>query len=238
MSKRALIRFAGCAAAFFLSTAQANVSVPAGAAFAVNGGTLDLGSTDLQIDGSLSLASGTLSGARNIAIDAGGSLNAGSGTITLFGNWTDLGTFSAGTGAVNFVDGGSALSSVSGNTTFYNVSFVSNIGKTYAFAVGSTQSIGGLLTILGTAAQGIQFKSATAGQVALIDLLPGGRQNIAFVGVSNVHADGQPLATNQTNDGGSGDALGWFGNGTIGASVAATPTLSLLGLLLLLVLLP
>lgn len=205
---------------------------------ALNGGKLDLDSTDLQIGGSVALSSGAISGAHSIAIGSGGALNAGSGTISLFGDWSDFGTFSAGTGTVDFIDGSAALSTVSGNTTFHDLSFISSTGKTYAFAVGSTQTIGGLLTILGTAATGIQFKSTTPGQVAFIDLLPGGSQDIAHVGVSNVHAIGQPLAPTQTNDGGTGDALGWFGSGGSGSSVAATPAVSPFGLLLLLLSLP
>lgn len=238
MISRALLALVTCTAAFVCTFAQANVFVPAGAALALNAGELDLGSTDLQIGGSMALSSGTVGGAHSIAIGAGGVLNAGSGTISLFGDWTNLGTFSAGTGTVNFIDGTGALSTVSGNSTFHDLSFVSTTGKTYAFAAGSTQTIGGLLTILGTAAVGIQFKSTTPGQVAFIDLLPSGSQNIAHVGVSNVHATGQPLAPTQTNDGGSGDALGWFGSGGSGNSVAATPALSAWGLLLLLLSLP
>ena len=234
MSKRTLVRVAGWVAALVCFSAQADVFVPTGGAFALNGGTLDLGSTDLKVDGSMSLAAGAVTGARNVTIDAGGTLDGGSGAITLFGNWSDSGTFSAGSGSVNFVDGATASSTVSGNTTFHNLAFVSSSGKTYAFAAGSTQTIGGLLTILGSAARGIQFTSTTPGAAAFIDLLPAGSQNIAFVGVSNVHATGQHLAANQTNDGGSGDASGWFGAAGGGAAVVDTPALSLLGSLLLL----
>jgi hypothetical protein len=51
-----------------------------------------------------------------------------------------------------------------------------------------------------------------------------------------VHATGQHLAANQTNDGGSGNAKGWFGSAAAGNTVP-TPAFSGIGLLLLALLL-
>jgi hypothetical protein len=67
-------------------------------------------------------------------------------------------------------------------------------------------------------------------------LLAGGTQNIQYVGVSDVHATGQHLAINQTNDGGTGNATGWFGTAIAGNTVP-TPTLSWFGSFLLALLL-
>ncbi len=218
-----------------VTTCRADVVVPTGASFSLSGGSLDLGGTNLQASGSVILGSGNINDAANIDIPSGGSLDAGSGTLTLSGNWSNAGSFNAGTSTVNFVDGGTDPSIISGDTTFYNASFISSVGKTYAFVVGSTQTIQGLLTILGTSSQGIQFASTTAAQVAFIDLLQGGSQNIDFVGVSDVHATGQHLAPTKTNDGGTGNDLGWFGNYPAGggASVAPTPVLSIFAAFLL-----
>ena len=214
--------------------AQAQVVVPSTASFALNGGSLDLAATGLQVGGTFSLGSGSVLNAAGISILSGGTLDGGNGLLTLFGNWSNAGTFTAGTSSVNFVDGASAQSSVSGNSTFANASFVSTTGKNYIFAAGSTQSVSSVLTIQGTAAQGIQFKSSAAGQVANIDLLPGGSQNIQYVGVSDVHATGQHLAANEVNDGGTGNATGWFGSESNGGgNTVATPALSTFGLLLL-----
>ncbi|MDR3386691.1 MAG: hypothetical protein P4L92_06515 [Rudaea sp.] len=213
----------------------AQVSVPSTATFALNGGSLDLAGTDLQVAGSFSLASGSVQNAANVAIAPGGDIDGGSGTITLFGNWSNLGSFAAGASQVNFIDGAQAQSSVTGNTTFFNLSFASTIGKAYVFQGGSAQAIEGQLQILGTSNFGIQFQSAIPAQFASINLLNGGSQNIDFVGVSNVHATGQHLAPTLTNDGGSGNAVGWFGQGSGGGpgSVAPTPVLSPWALLLL-----
>jgi hypothetical protein len=213
----------------------AQVIVPSGAAFSLGGGSLDLGNTSLQVGGSFAVGSGNVQNVDSVSILAGGTLNGDSGTLTLFGDWSNAGTFAAGSSTVNFIDG-VAQANISGNSTFNNASFVSANGKNYVFAVGTTQSVSGLLTILGTSAQGIQFRSSTAGQVANIDLLPGGTQNIQYVGVSDVHATGQHLAANQTNDGGSGNAKGWFGSAAAGNTVP-TPAFSGIGLLLLALLL-
>lgn len=230
MAFRALL-LTGCLISIgAVSTCRADLVVPSSGAFSLNGGSLGLGGTNLQLAGSFTSGSGIINDAANVGIQSGGVLDAGSGTLTLFGNWSNAGTFNAGTSTVNFADGSTDPSLIDGNTTFYNASFVSSVGKTYAFAVGSTQTIQGLLTILGNAAKGIQFASTSAGQVAFIDLLGGGSQNIDFVGVSDVHATGQHLAPTKTNDGGTGNDLGWFGHYVAGGggSVAATPALSLI----------
>lgn len=223
------------ALAAFAGPALAQVVVPSGATFALSGGSIDLGSTSLQVGGSFAVDSGSVQNVDSVSILAGGTLDGGSGMLTLFGDWSNAGTFNAGTSTVNFIDG-VAQSNIGGNSTFDNASFISANGKNYVFAVGTTQSVSGLLTILGTSTQGIQFRSSTAGQVANIDLLAGGSQNIDFVGVSDVHATGQPLAPTQTNDGGTGNATGWFG-AAVGANTAPTPMLSDIALLLLALLL-
>ncbi|QBB71288.1 hypothetical protein ELE36_13500 [Pseudolysobacter antarcticus] len=212
----------------------AQVVVPASASFSLNGGSIDLAGSNLQVAGTFDVAAGAIQNAANIGILAGGAINGGSGTITLFGDFSNVGSFTAGSSHVNFVDGALAQSNITGNTTFANLSFVSLTGKSYVFGVGSTQSIQSQLQILGTAGFGIQIKSSTAGQVAFINLLAGGTQDINYVGVSNVHAIGIHLAPSLTNDGGTGDSFGWF------AAVAPTvatpiPTLSF-GMLLLLAL--
>ncbi len=175
----------------------------------------------------------------DVTLSAGAVLDAGSGSITLSGDWSNQGTFIAGSSRVNFVDGARAQSNVTGNTTFSSLSFISSIGKGYALQSGSTQTVESLLQILGTAAAGIQIQSTSP--FASINLLSSGSQNIGFVGVSNVHATGQYLAPTLTNDGGSGNATGWFvqatgtggGNGGAPGEVTPTPALSSWALLLL-----
>ena len=228
---RALVCF--CLAVSFLvgtGIATAQVSIPANASIQLNGGKLDLGGSDLQLSGTLTLGAGSLLNAANVLIGAGSLLDAGSGVVNLFGNWSRLGNFVPGSSTVTFIDGPLAQSTFTGATAFNAASFVSTTGKSYIFPVGQTQVFNTALTILGTAAAGIQFRSSTPGQVAYVNLLSSGSQNIDFVGVSNVHAIGQPLAPTKTNDGGTGDAFGWFG--LVFAAVPA-PMLGWIGLLLL-----
>ena len=182
-----------CLAAALLcgaETAWAQVAMPPASSLLLAGGKLDLGGADLQVGGAVAVGAGTIANANNISIAAGGLLDAGSGTIGLFGNWSDLGNFIAGTSSVNFIDGSAASAILSGATTFYSASFISSTGKNYVFPVGLTQNFASALTVLGVPAQGIQFRSASPGQVAFVNLAASGAQNIDFVGVSDVHATG------------------------------------------------
>jgi len=225
--RRALFALASLCIA---STAPAQLTVPAGSSFTLGGGDLDLAGSGLQIGGLVSVGSGGILNALNVAIAAGGTLDGGSGQIALSGDWSNAGNFLPGSGSVNFVDGG-VPSQIGGSTNFTNLSFVTAGGKNYVFAAGSTQTIANLLTIAGTAAQPIQLRSSAAGQVANINLLAGGSQSIVHVGVSDVHATGQHLAPSLSNEGGSGNATGWFAAIIALTAIPAT-ALSPIGLLL------
>ncbi len=195
-----------------VSHVRADLIVPAGGIVNVNGATIDLACTDLVVGGTLNVAAGSIVNVRNAAILPGGIVDGGSGLIAVGGDWTNNGQLLAGTGTVRFSDLCSLTgATITGSTTFFNARFVSTFGKTYRFAVGSTQTIAGILEIAGSAAQPIQFRSTAAGQVANLALLPAGVQQIQHVGVSDVWATGQWLAPYLTNEGGSGNARRWFG---------------------------
>jgi hypothetical protein len=135
-----------------LPVAHADLVVPSGGQYTTGGAQTDLACTDVVVAGTLHVSSGSLVNVRNMTIQAGGTVDAGTGVIQVGGNWTDQGSFGAGTGTVQFRDLCSlASASIGGNTTFFNASFVSGTGKNYVFAVGTTQTIGGLLEIVGTA---------------------------------------------------------------------------------------
>jgi hypothetical protein len=156
--------------------------------------------------------------------------------IQLGGDWTNLGTFTAGTGTVQFRGlCGLASATIGGSTTFFNASFVSSTGKNYVFGVGSTQTVTGLLEIVGSAALPIQFRSGTPGQTAFINLVGAGTQSIQHVGVTDVWASGQTLAPTLTNEGGGGNAVNWFGNKRVAEipvpSLSEPATLTLAALL-------
>lgn len=196
----------------WLPEARADLIVPANGIVNLNGGQVDLACTDLVVAGTLLLGTGSVVNARNVTIQAGGVVDGGSGAIDLGGDWGNAGVFLAGTGNVRFRDLCSlASSNVTGSTQFHNASFVSTSGKNYVFAVGTTQTVSGILEIAGTTPNPIQFRSATPGQVAYIRLEPAGTQLIQHVGVTDVWATGQWLAPYLTNEGGGGNARRWFG---------------------------
>jgi len=225
---------AGVLCVCFAGGALADFTVPTGAVVSLGGGNVDLGCTDVTNAGTLNIGTGSLA-ARNLAIPAGGVFRANQGSTAVAGNFSDAGTFNAGTGVVRFVDG-CALNSaiVSGGTNFYDARFNSLVGKNYLFAVGTTQAVGHLLEINGTSPAPIQFRSTAAGQVAFINLSVAGTQSISHVGVSDVWATGQALAPALTNEGGTGNANRWFG-ASAATSAAPIPMLGDAGLIFLIV---
>ena len=125
-----------------LNVVHADILVPAGGGMALGASSTDLNCGDVTVAGTLLLQKGSLNNVRNLSIAAGGSVVAGSGVITLSGNRSDAGSFSAGVVAVNFVDAPTCLTSstISGTTTFATFSLISTGGKLYRVAAGSTQT--------------------------------------------------------------------------------------------------
>lgn len=224
------------AATFCSMAAVADISVPAGGVISLNGGSVDLACSDVIVAGTLSLQGGSLTNVRHVSIAAGGSIVAGSGSITLAGDWSNLGSFGAGTGAVNFVDAPAcvATSTISGNSTFATLSLISTTGKLYRFAAGSTQNVTQQLTISGTQALPIRIESGTAGQRAFINL--SGQQTMNQLAVTDMTASGRWIAPYLNNRNPNGAVTGWFGDPEAGRVVPALSTGLLLGLSALLLL--
>ena len=138
---------------------QGNLSV-------VNG-SLDLNDNSLNVDG-------------NISISINGSLDATTSTITLIGNWSNQGSFSAGTSTI-LLNG--LNQTIYGNSVFYNFIKIITSADILNFESGSTQTIinnlvlrgisGGLLTLRSTS-DSIQWK---------ID--PQGTRSVSFVDVTD-----------------------------------------------------
>ena len=194
-----------------LNLAHADISVPVGGSMALGGGSTDLGCGDVRVAGTLLLQNGSLSNVRNLTIASGGSVVAGNGVITLSGNWSNSGSFNAGTGVVNFVDAPtcSAGSTISGSTTFATFSLVSTSGKLYQFATGSTQNIRTMFVASGTAVLPLRIESTAPLQTAFINLT--GQQTMNDLAVTYVRAIGVPHAPLLSNRNTTGVAIGWFG---------------------------
>ena len=213
------------------AAAHADYVVPPGAAFGLGGGSMDLGCTDVIIDGAFDLEGGTLTNVRHVQIGAAGSLTLGSGAVSLAGNWNNGGTLNAGTGSVSLIDNAAcaAGSVVSGNSSFYALSITSTTGKLVQFAAGSTQTVQSALTLTGAAGSPLRIESTTPGSISAdINLLTGGTQNLANLAVRGMSASGQWLAAGQTNQG-AGPVSRWFGTPpppTLPGGVAPIPTTS------------
>lgn len=210
----------------------AGMTIPAGARVPLNGGTLDTGGGSLHVDGILELGSGVLRGLDAVRISTGGSADFGSGTATVTGDWENLGTFTAGSSRVELRDGAAAQSTILGTSSFATLSLVSAAGKRYRFESGLTQRVSATLQIVGNGLP-IQLDVTTPGSAAFLDLAAAGTQVIANVGVSDVHATGQHLAPTLTNQGGSGNAVGWFGGVVPAVPPVPVPALSWSALLAL-----
>lgn len=213
----------------FGALAHADFVVPAGGAIALNGGSTDLGCDDLVVAGAFSVSNGNVVGVRNIILQPGGSIEVTNGSITLSGDWTNAGSFAAGTGVVSFVEvpgcapnGGT----ISGNNTFARLTFTTVSGRIYRITSGSTQTITQQLTIQGQPDAPLVLRGTTAGQPATITLL--GSQQIANFGAADLASGGVWLAPYQVNAINGTGLVRMFGDPSI-----AVPTLSTWALLLL-----
>jgi hypothetical protein len=159
-----------------------NVTVGASSTVDLGTGSLALGCADLEVAGTLTAGTVGLIGARDVAIAPGGTLNGNAATVQLTGDWNNAGTFNAGTSSVQMVDG-CALSTgvVSGDTSFANLSISTTTAKQVSLAAGSTQTVTGLLSLLGAAGNRLQIRSTVNGDQAFLNV--SGTTIVSFVNV-------------------------------------------------------
>jgi len=115
--------------------------------WANNGGAFNSNSGTVIFDGTTTISGSNATTFNNITISNPYTLNGHATNMNVTGNWTNSGTFNAGTGTVTFTGDGTSI--ISGNTTFKNLKCVTP-GKTLSFPAGSTQTVGGTLEITGT----------------------------------------------------------------------------------------
>ena len=123
--------------------------------------------------------------------------------ISVSRNWSNAGSFTAGTGTVTFA--GTTTATISGDTTFNN--FVCTAaGKTLQFTAGSTQTISGSLTITGAAgaANLISLVSTSLGSPWTLDCAAPQTVTYALVRDGNVLTS-DITANTSRNDGGNDD---------------------------------
>jgi hypothetical protein len=110
--------------------AQTGLYVPAGGSYDVGDGTVDLANQNIYVAGDLLVGSGQIT-AQDILIVQGGRVAVGTGSIRLARNWTNRGTFEAGSSTVYFetepaTASTGSLAQVVGESLFWNVTIAEN----------------------------------------------------------------------------------------------------------------
>ena len=167
------------------SVAFAQVNVPGGGgSMGVAGGSMGLGCTALNVQGTFNVNSGQVSGTGDVNIASTGTVNGDQGTLSVSGNWSNSGAFVPGTGTVIFTDGCAVGPlQISGTTVFNNLTLTSTNGQTFVIPAGANITVNGTLTLLGASGSPIQLVSSS-GQTAVINLGPSAQVIRNFVNVS------------------------------------------------------
>jgi len=142
-------------------TATAQLTMPPGGSLSI-AGTLNLGCTDLNVQGSVLAGAGRIDQAATIDIASGGVLDGGASTMSLGGNWNNAGTFVPGTGTVALTDAcGAAPGQLIGDTVFNNLTLNSANGRTFVVPAGHRITVTGTLTLQGLPGLPIQLASSS-----------------------------------------------------------------------------
>ncbi len=176
------------------------------AAVTASSGTTTI-NRDVGISGSaiFNAGSGTINISRNFVNYATATFNAGSGTLNVKGGFTNAGTFNAGTGTVVL---SGAAQTITGSTTFYNLTKTVSSADTLTFAAGDTVTVGGLLTLQGANGALLSLVSSAPGTTWLIDAE--GITNVDYVDVADSSSIGQTIVACNSVD--SGGNSGWSFN--------------------------
>lgn len=167
----------------WLGYANASLVVPAGATVNVPALGLSAGCGEVVVRGSLSLGTGQLGVASLFAIEAGGVVVGGSGTITVGGDWSNDGDFTAGTSTVVLDDScGTTGAALFGETVFHNLILTSKKGNTFVIAAGASITVHGTLTLSGIPESPIRLISE-GGEPVVIRLAQGARLILSDVQV-------------------------------------------------------
>jgi hypothetical protein len=228
--------------AFPTGVVAQTVSIEPGASWRIGDATVDLDCAALAVAGTLDTQDGRLDGIGHL--DITGQMTAATASVEVGGNWSNQGSFLAGTGTVRLSDRCDAGAvSISGTTSFSTLLIESARGKAYRFQAGLSQSVALALRLVGAPGALLPIGSMQAGTQAGLALNPAGQQQIAWVDVSDMAApEGSAwLAPGRPEDFDSidsGNNVRWFepsGVGLLPVSVPATSRWALLALALVLV---
>lgn len=171
-------------------------------------GTLQLEGT-VDVDNDLTIKAGTL--------DTKSGSNYG---ITVGGNWSNSGTFTARSGTVTF-DDAAKTSTFTGATSFYSLTSTTPL-KALRFTSGTTFTITGVLTLTGSVGNPITVASTTAG--SQWDIYHQGTENVTYTTVtdSGCHVSSTAITMGVTNTNGGNNDSCWEFSFTISGTVYDT----------------
>lgn len=160
-----------------------------GAGSWVNTGALD-------VNGNLTITSGTL--------------NSSGQNVTVAGNWSNSGTYTSGANTVT-LDG--TNQQISGTTTFNNLAKAVATADTLTFAAGSTTIVNGTATLNGASGQLLSLRSSTPGTRWNLNLAASAVKVISYVDVKDSDASGsdaskKPISPTNSTD--SSNNIEWF----------------------------
>jgi hypothetical protein len=186
----------------------------------LNGGSYLASTATQTFNGGLWVNGGTFTGSSgnvsvtgNVTVDAG-TLTAPSGTLSLTGNFTkqNAATFTASGGTVSLTGGNQTMT---GSTTFYNLTKTVTSPTTLTLAATTTQTVQHTLTWSGLAANLLSIRSSITGVAAKID--PQGTRSVSYLDVkdnNNINATAIDCSGDQhcTNSGNNTNwAFPWTG---------------------------
>ncbi len=205
------------------SSSAAQLNVAAGSSLDLGTGSLDLGCADLVVAGTLAAGTGVIDWAEDVSINSGGTLNGESASLYVTGDWSNSGSFNAGSSSVRFADGcGLSSATISGSSTFFDLEMTTSMGKLVAFEAGATTTVTDLLALMGALGNLLAIRSTVDGSEAYLNLQ--GSHSANFVDVQDNHATGSPITLGANSVKGT-NTSGWID------LTAAIPTLSQWGLI-------
>lgn len=153
-------------------------------------------------------------------------------SINITEDWNNNGEFNAGNSTVNFIDGGSNESKISGETRFNILNVASSSGKILEFQADRQQIVMQHLQLTGVNGDLLTIVSDTPDSKAMLALSLSASQLIDYVNVTDNYGTGQIIAPGSPESHNSvqgSNVRGWFGT----PLAFPVPSLNLISLLLL-----
>lgn len=164
-----------------------SVSIDSGASWQMDDAVVDLDCAALDVAGALAAGNAVLDGIGQFSFS--GVVSADTAMVEVGGDWSNLGSFFAGTSTVRLVDRcDAATASIGGSSDFSTLQIESARGKTYRFPAGLNQSVTQALRLAGAPGVLMPIGSTQPGTQAGIALGLAGSQDVGWIEVSDMAA--------------------------------------------------